>query len=58
MNDGGEIARRIRSGDTSPTAVVKAALARAEGLEPRLRAWMHLDADGALQAAGILAKES
>jgi len=58
MNDGGEIARRIRSGDTSPTAVVEAALARAEGLEPRLRAWLHLDSDGARQAAGVLAKES
>lgn len=53
-----EIARRIRSGDTSPTAVVEAALSRAERLEPRLRAWVHLDADGALQAAGVLAKES
>lgn len=52
-----EIARRVRSGDISPIAVVEAALARAERLEPRLRAWVHLDAEGALKSAGGLAKE-
>ena len=46
-----EAAARIRDGKLSPVELVQALLARIERLEPALRAWVTLDADGALAAA-------
>lgn len=53
-----EIARRIRSKKSSPAPVIEACLERAERHEPLLRAWVHLDVHGALQAARVLEKEA
>jgi len=44
-------AARIREGQISPVELVQALLTRIERLEPELRAWVTLDADGALEAA-------
>lgn len=46
-----DVARRIESGTLSSVALVEACLARIAALEPRVRAWVHVDADGALAAA-------
>jgi aspartyl-tRNA(Asn)/glutamyl-tRNA(Gln) amidotransferase subunit A len=46
-----EAAERIRSKTLSPVELVQALLARIERLEPRLRAWVTLDAEGAVSAA-------
>ena len=52
-----EIAKRIRTGSLSPVAVVEACLARIAETEPALRAWVHLDRDGALKTARALEAE-
>ena len=41
----------IRHGECSAVALVEACLARVRALDPRLQAWAHVDADGALAAA-------
>lgn len=41
----------IRTGSLSPVALTEALLKRVEALEPKLRAWVTLDRDGALQTA-------
>ena len=46
-----EAAERIRQGKLSPVALMESLLARAEALEPNLRVWVTLDAEGALKAA-------
>ncbi|MBI4636506.1 MAG: amidase [Candidatus Rokubacteria bacterium] len=46
-----EARRRIAEGTLSPVALVEACLARIRALDERLKAWVHLDAEGALAAA-------
>jgi aspartyl-tRNA(Asn)/glutamyl-tRNA(Gln) amidotransferase subunit A len=46
-----EAADRIRRGECSSLALVEACLTRLRTLEPRVLAWAHVDADGALTAA-------
>lgn len=46
-----EAAAQIQAGQLSPVELVRALLARIERLEPELRAWVTLDAEGALEAA-------
>ncbi len=46
-----EAAAGIRSGKISPVDLVEACLARIEHLEPTLKAWVAVDADGARRAA-------
>ena len=41
----------IRRGECSAVALVEACLARVRALDPRLQAWAHVDADGALATA-------
>ena len=41
----------IRHGECSAVALVEACLARVRALDPRLQAWAHVDADGALATA-------
>ena len=41
----------IRRGECSAVTLVEACLARVRALDPRLQAWAHVDADGALAAA-------
>ncbi len=53
-----EIARRIRSGDLSPVAVVDACLERIESLEPAIHAWVSVDAVGARETARVLEAEA
>lgn len=53
-----EIARRVRAGELSPVAAVEASLARIAETEPALRAWVHVDTDGALRTARALEAEA
>ena len=53
-----EIARGIRAGSLSPVAVVEACLARIAEIESALRAWVHLDTEGALKVARALEAEA
>jgi Asp-tRNA(Asn)/Glu-tRNA(Gln) amidotransferase A subunit family amidase len=46
-----ELARRIRTRDLSPVELLEAVLARVEAVDPRLHAFVTLDADRALAAA-------
>ncbi len=46
-----EAAARIRAGELSPVDLVEACLARIEAIEPRVKAWVSVDADGARRAA-------
>jgi aspartyl-tRNA(Asn)/glutamyl-tRNA(Gln) amidotransferase subunit A len=46
-----EAADRIRRGACSSVALTEACLARLRALEPEIRAWAHVDAEGALAAA-------
>jgi Asp-tRNA(Asn)/Glu-tRNA(Gln) amidotransferase A subunit family amidase len=46
-----EAVSAIRTGSLSPVALTEALLERIEALEPKLRAWVTLDRDGALQTA-------
>ena len=46
-----EAARRMRRGELSPVELVKSLLKRIDGLEPRLKAWVFVDRDGALLEA-------
>jgi amidase len=47
-----ELARLVREGELTSRELVEASLARIEALEPDLNAFVHLDPDGALAAAG------
>lgn len=53
-----DIARGVAAGTLSPVDVVATMLARIDAREPTLKAWAHLDADGALVEAEILAAEA
>ena len=46
-----ELAARIRARELSPVELTELYLERIERLDPRLNAFVHLDADGALAAA-------
>ncbi len=46
-----EVARRLAAGTLSPVDLVEAAIARAEALNPRLNAFIAIEADGARAAA-------
>ena len=46
-----EIARQIRSKKVSPVEIVELHLKRIETLQPKLNAFVHLDAEGARQQA-------
>src|SRR5262245_10323061 len=46
-----EAGRRIRAGSLSPLDLVEACLARVATVEPAVRAWVHVDRDGALRSA-------
>lgn len=46
-----EMSRLVRAGDISPVELVEAHLARIEALNPRLNAFVHVDAAGARTAA-------
>ncbi|GIW71885.1 MAG: hypothetical protein KatS3mg102_1427 [Planctomycetota bacterium] len=48
------IARQVRAGELSALEVTEAFLARLEATEPHLRAWLHVDAEGARAAARAL----
>ena len=47
--------KRLATGAATPVDLVGESLARIEALEPGLRAWVSVDADGALAAAHALA---
>ncbi len=47
-----ELAGLVRSGELTSRELVEASLARIEEVNGRLNAWVHVDADGALAAAG------
>ncbi|HET6948373.1 MAG TPA: amidase, partial [bacterium] len=53
-----EIAAGVRSLEFSPVGVTEACLARIERLDPKVRAWVHVDAGGALGAARTLEAEA
>jgi Asp-tRNA(Asn)/Glu-tRNA(Gln) amidotransferase A subunit family amidase len=46
-----EAARRIRSGALSPSNLLASCLRRIDGVEPTLKAWVHLDRDAAARVA-------
>jgi amidase len=50
----GVLAQRIRTGEISARELTEASLRRIEALQPTLNAFMHLDPDGALAAAGAV----
>ncbi len=47
----------LRRGEFTPTALLEAHLARIEAFEPVVRAFVHLDREGALKAADIAGRE-
>ena len=53
-----EAAKRIKDGKLTPTDLLESLLARIEELEPRLDAWVTVDADGARRVAKTLTKEA
>jgi aspartyl-tRNA(Asn)/glutamyl-tRNA(Gln) amidotransferase subunit A len=52
------LAARIRAREISPVEITEACLARIEALGPRLRAFVHVDAAGALRTARIREAEA
>jgi aspartyl-tRNA(Asn)/glutamyl-tRNA(Gln) amidotransferase subunit A len=48
----------IKAGQLTPTELVESLLARIEELEPRLEAWVTVDAEGALKAAKAATRET
>jgi aspartyl-tRNA(Asn)/glutamyl-tRNA(Gln) amidotransferase subunit A len=44
-------ARLIRTGAVNPVALLEACLARIDACDPEIRAWVHLDREGAVRAA-------
>jgi Asp-tRNA(Asn)/Glu-tRNA(Gln) amidotransferase A subunit family amidase len=46
-----ELARRLEAGEVTAERIVQACLERIAAREPTVRAWTHLDRDGALAAA-------
>ena len=52
-----ELATLVRTGQVSSTELVRAALERIERLNPTLNAFIHVDADGALEAAAKIDRD-
>lgn len=52
-----EAAAALRNGSTTPRDLVEACLKRIDELEPRIRAWVVVDTDGARKAADVAADE-
>ena len=52
------LAARIRAREISPVEATEACLARIEALGPRLRAFIHVDTEGALRTARIREAEA
>ncbi len=52
-----ESAEKMRNGQLTPTELVESLLDRITELEPRLDAWVTVDAEGALRSAKALTKE-
>ncbi len=46
-----ELSARIRSGELSPVSLVEALLARIDALDPKVKAWVTVDRQGALESA-------
>ena len=53
----GELAALVHTGQVSSTELVTAALERIEQLQPTLNAFVHIDADGALEAAAKIDRD-
>ncbi|MCX6648594.1 MAG: amidase [Candidatus Bathyarchaeota archaeon] len=53
-----EAAKRIKEGQLTPLDLLESLLARIEELEPRLDAWVTVDAEGARKAAKTLTREA
>ncbi len=53
-----EASRKIRGGKLTPTELIESLLARIDELEPKLEAWVTVDAKSALKAAKALAREA
>jgi amidase len=49
-----ELARLVKAGDVTAGELTEASLERIEALDPELNAFVHLDPDGALAAAGAI----
>ena len=49
-----ELARLVKAGDVTSGELTEASLERIEALDPELNAFVHLDPDGALAAAGAI----
>ena len=50
------LVRQLESGAATPADLVRSCLDRIEALEPRIRAWVSVDAEGALAAAEALGR--
>jgi aspartyl-tRNA(Asn)/glutamyl-tRNA(Gln) amidotransferase subunit A len=46
-----EAARQIRTGEVNPVELLEACLARIDACDPEIRAWVHVDREGARRAA-------
>jgi amidase len=53
----GELATLVHTGQVSSTELVTAALERIEQLQPTINAFVHIDADGALEAAAKIDRD-
>jgi aspartyl-tRNA(Asn)/glutamyl-tRNA(Gln) amidotransferase subunit A len=53
-----ESAEKIRNGQLTPTELVESLLGRITELEPKLDAWVTVDAEGALRSAKVLTREA
>jgi aspartyl-tRNA(Asn)/glutamyl-tRNA(Gln) amidotransferase subunit A len=53
-----QASKKIRDGRLTPTELVESLLTRIDKLEPRLDAWVTVDAEGALKAAKTLTREA
>ena len=53
-----EVAKRIKGGQLTPVDLLESLLARIEELEPRLDAWVTIDAEAARKAAKALTREA
>src|SRR5438874_5173386 len=53
----GDAAKRIRSGELTPSSLLELCLARIDRYEPKVRAWVYLDRERARREAEHLTKE-
>src|SRR4051794_41575004 len=52
-----DAAKRIRSGELTPSALLEVCLARIDRYEPKVRAWVYLDRERARREADVLTRE-